>query len=539
MLTRRSLLKLGAGGLAASAVGALGRGSAEAAAPPSQVVIAIWGLPVRILGSNEAVFSYVNLLINDSLTAVDGQGNVSGRLAAKYPASPDGKTYLVTLRDAKFQDGTPITAQDVKFSYELYLHPKYPTTAPAFLEIAGAQDYKAGHAPSVTGITVVNPRVVRFILNRPYPFFYEQIGTAAVLPAHALANVDVARLQEAPYARKPIGAGPYHLADWRETESITFEAFHDYWGGAPTLPRVVFKLITEDATVLAELHAGNIDAGRILPEAYSQFQNDARVSTLRVPGDTFYWFAPNFKDPMFQDVRVRQAMAYAVNREEMLQALYRGLGTVAQSPIHPSLWQYDKQLKGYTYDPTKAKQLLAEAGWTPGPDGIAQKNGQPLRAKYGFLAGKDYQDQALLIQQYLRAVGIAIDVQSLERGDFFSRYFVPGAPIELVGIAWFNLIFPPQAELEGNFMSTGATAQIIGYNNPKMDQLLQQVVLTTDRKVQKGLYDQIQELVISDAPHILTIRPDVIWGLNKTFVLPSGVTSLRDFFGSLPRWKTR
>ena len=109
----------------------------------------------------------------------------------------------------------------------------------------------------------------------------------------------------------------------------------------------------------------------------------------------------------------------------------------------------------------------------------------------------------------------------------------------MVGIAWFNLIFPPQAELEANFMSTGATAQIIGYNNPKMDQLLQQVVLTTDRKAQKALYDQIQELVISDAPHILTIRPDVIWGLSKTFVLPSGVNSLRDFFGSLPRWKTR
>jgi len=538
MLTRRALLKIGAGGIAAGVAGALGRPAAAAQAP-SQVVIAIWGLPVRMLGSNEAVFSYVNLMINDSLTAVDGQGNVSGRLAAQYPASPDGKTYLVTLRNATFQDGTPVTAQDVKFSYELYLHPKYPTTAPAFLEIAGAQEYKAGKAPAVTGITVVNPRAVRFILNRPYPFFYEQIGTAAILPAHALAGIDVARLQEAPYARKPIGAGPYRLADWREAESITFDAFRDYWRGAPMLPRVVFKLIPEDATVLAELHAGNIDAGRILPEAYSQFQNDPRVSALRVPGDTHYWFAPNFKVPMFQDVRVRQAMAYAVNRDEMLRALYRGLGTVVQSPIHPSLWQHDKQLKGYPYDPAKAKQLLAEAGWTPGPGGIAQKNGQPLKAKYGFLAGKDYQNQALLIQQYLRAVGIDIDVQALERGDFFSRYFVPGGPIELVGIAWFNLVFPPQAELEAMFMSTGATAQNIGYGNPKMDQLLQQVVLTPDRKAQKVLYDQIQELVISDAPHILTIRPDVIWGVNKTFVLPSGVNSMRDFFASLPRWKPR
>jgi peptide/nickel transport system substrate-binding protein len=539
MLTRRKLLALGAGGVAAGAVGPLRRRRAEAAAPPSQAVIAIWGLPVRMLGSNEAVFSYVNLLINDSLTAVDGQGNVSGRLAAKYPASPDGKTYFVTLRDAKFQDGTPVTAQDVKFSYELYLHPKYPNAAPAFLEIAGAQDYKAGKATSVTGITAVNPRLVRFILNRAYPFFYEQIGTAAVLPAHALAGLDVSRLQEAPYARRPIGAGPYRLTDWRETESITFDAFPGYWGGAPTLPRVVFKLIPEDATVLAELHAGNIDAGRILPESYGQFQNDPRVSTLRVPGDTFYWFAPNLKLPVFQDVRVRQAMAYAINREEMLQALYKGLGTVAQSPIHPSLWQYDKQLKGYAYDPARAKQLLAEAGWTPGPDGIAQKGGQPFKAAYGFLAGKEYQNQSLLVQQYLRAVGIAVDIQAHERGDFFGRYFVPGGPIELVGIAWFNLLFPPQAELESNFMSTGGISQVIGYSSPKMDQLLQQVVLTTDRKAQKALYDQIQELIIADAPHILTIRPDVIWGVNRQFVLPSGVGSLRDFFGSLPRWKAR
>ncbi|HYM69652.1 MAG TPA: ABC transporter substrate-binding protein [bacterium] len=538
-MTRRELLKIGAG-MAAGVAGAPGRpGAAAAAQAPSQVVIAIWGLPVRMLGSNEAVFSYVNLMINDSLTAVDGQGNVSGRLAAQYPASPDGKTYLVTLRNAKFQDGTPVTAQDVKFSYELYLHPKYPTTAPAFLEIAGAQEYKAGKASAVTGITVVNPRVVRFILNRPYPFFYEQIGTAAILPAHALANVDMSRLQEAPFARRPIGAGPYRLAEWRESESITFEAFRDYWAGAPNLPRVVFKLIPEDATVLAELHAGNIDAGRILPEAYAQFQNDPRVTPLRVPGDTFYWFAPNFKLPIFQDVRVRQAMAYAINREEMLRALYRGLGTVCQSPVHPSLWQYDKQLKGYAHDPAKAKQLLAQAGWTPGPDGIVQKGGQPFKAKYAFLAGKDYQDQALLIQQYLRAVGINIDVQAVERGDFFSRYFTPGAPIELVGIAWFNLIFPPQAELEANFMSTGSTSQIIGYSNPKMDQLLQQVVLTRDRTAQKALYNQIQEAVLADAPHILTIRPDVIWGVSKNFVLPSGVNSLRDFFGSLPRWKAR
>jgi len=522
-----ALLLAGAGGLPARAQN------------PAQAVIAIWGLPVRILGSSEAVTSYVSLFINDSLTAVDPQGNVVGRLAAQYPVSPDGKTYLVTLRAAKFQDGTPVTAQDVKASYELYLHPKYPTTPPALLEIAGGPEYKAGKAPSVTGITAVNPRAVRFILNRPVPFFYEQIGTMPVLPAKALAGIDVSRLQESPFSRRPIGAGPYRLTDWRERESMTFDASPGYWGGTLALPRVVLRLIPEDATVLAELRAGNIDAGRIISEAYPTFRRDPQISVLRVPGDTFYWFAPNFRMPIFQDVRVRQAMALAVNRQEMLRALYQGLGSVAQSPIHPSLWQYDKSLKGWGYDPARAKQLLAEAGWTPGPDGILEKGGQRFKVTYGFLAGKDYQNQALLIQQYLRAVGIDVDVQAIERGDFFGRYFTPAGNIELVGIAWFNLILPPQAELEDNFKSTGSGAKTIGYGNPQLDRLIDEAAVTRDRARQRALYAQIQELIVQDVPHVLTVRPDVIWGVRRRFVLPGGIDSLRGFFGSVPRWSVR
>jgi len=506
---------------------------------PAQAVVAIWGLPVRVLGSGEAVTSYVSLLINDGLVAVDARGNVQGRLAERYPVSPDGKTYLVTLRAAKFQDGTAVTAADVKASYGLYLHPKYPTTPPALLEIAGAKDYKAGKAPSVTGITVVNPRTVRFILDRPYPFFYEQIATEPILPQHALAAIDVARLQEAAFARQPIGAGPYRLSDWREKESITFDAFGGYWGGAPVLGRVVLKLIPEDATVMAELRAGNIDAGRIIPEAYDAFLHDPRVTVLRVPGDTYYWFAPNLKLPIFQDVRVRRAMAYAINRDEMLKALYRGLGTAAQSPVHPSLWQYDKNVAGYTYNPAKAKQLLAEAGWTPGPDGVLRKGGQPFRVTYGFLAGKDYQNQALLIQQYLRAVGIDIKLQAIERGDFFSRYLVQGGPIELAGVAWFNLLFPVQSELESNFKSTGAFAQVFGYHNPDMDRLLDEAISTRDTARQRAIYAQVQQLVIQDVPRIMTVRPDVIWGVRKTVALPAGIGSLRDFFASLPRWQVR
>lgn len=506
---------------------------------PVQAVVAISNLPPRLLGVSLAVAAQIGQLINDSLTVVDSQGKVGGRLAAQYPVSPDGKTYLVALRDAKFQDGTPVTAQDVKFTYELYLHPKYPTTPPALLEIAGAQEYKAAKAPHVTGITVVNPKTVRFILNRPYPFFYEQIGTVAILPAHALAGLDVERLQESPFMRRPVGAGPYRLTEWRERENITLEAFRDYWGGAPTLPRIVLKAIPDDATVAAELRAGNIDAGRIIAESYRAFQRDPQITVLRVPGDTYYWFTPSFRQAIFQDVRVRQAMAYAINRPEMLRALYQGLGAIAQSPVHPSLWQYDKNVRGDAYDPVKAKQLLAEAGWTPGPDGILQKSGQRFAVKYGFLAGRDYQNQALLIQQYLRAVGIDVQVQSVEFGDFFSRYYTPGGNFDLAGLAWFNLLIPVQAELDNNFRSSGIGARTIGYSNPEMDKLLDEAILTRDRTRQQTVYAEIQRLVIQDAPRVMTVRPDVLWGIRKRFVVPGDINSLSAFFKSLPRWKQR
>jgi ABC-type transport system substrate-binding protein len=132
-----------------------------------------------------------------------------------------------------------------------------------------------------------------------------------------------------------------------------------------------------------------------------------------------------------------------------------------------------------------------------------------------------------------------VEVEAHERGDFFGRYFSPAGNIEVVGIAWFNLLFPPQTELEDNFKSTGSGAQVIGYSNPQLDKLLDDAILTRDRARQKALYSQIQQLIIQDVPHVLTIRPDVIWGVRKRFTLPTGIDSLRGFFGSVPRWAVR
>ncbi|MGQ0570862.1 MAG: ABC transporter substrate-binding protein, partial [Armatimonadota bacterium] len=472
----------------------------------SQAVIAIWGLPTRLIGSSEAVGGYVLLQIHDVLARTDDTGKPEPRLAEKWTRSADGRTYTITLRQAKFQDGRPITAEDVKFSYEFYLHPQYPITPAGLLQIDGAQDVKQGRAREVRGITVVDPRTVRVALTNRYTFFVDQILGNYILPKHALAGADMGRILEHPYARKPIGAGPYRLAEWRDRDSMIFEAFPDYWHGRPNVDRLILRLITEPATVMAEVRAGNIDAGQILPDEFENFQREQRLQVLRMPGDISFWFSFNHGHPFFRDVRVRQAIYHALDRDLMVRTLQKGYGRVVNSPVHPSLWQYNPALQGYAYDPARARALLSEAGFTPGPGGVLQREGRPFRVRYTFLSEKRYQDQGLMIQQFLRQVGIEVTLEALERGDFFGRFFTAAnsANIEMVGIAWFNLLFPPQFELDGNFRSTGAFSRLFGYSSTEIDELLQQANTAPERGTLKTIYFRVQEIILRDVPRVMT-----------------------------------
>jgi peptide/nickel transport system substrate-binding protein len=517
-------------------------GASAQAQRRNQVVISMWGLPTRLVGSSEAVGGYVLLQIHDVLAVNDGAGNPVPRLAEKWDRAGDGKTYTVRLRQAKFQDGSPVTADDVKFSFEFYLHPRYPIAHTGLLRIDGAADVRAGRARELRGVTVVDPRTVRITLTERYAFFVDQILGANnyIMPRRVLQGAEVERILEHPYARKPIGAGPYKLVEWRDRESMTFEANADFWAGKPTVERLVLRLITEPATAMAELRAGNVDAAQILPDDFEGFQREARVNTLRVPGDISFWFSFNHQHPFFRDVRVRRAIYHALDREQMVRTLQKGFGRVVNSPIHPSLWQYNAQVQAYPHDPARARALLSEAGFTAGPGGILQRDGRPFRVKYSFLAEKRYQDQGLMIQQFLRQVGIDVQLESLERGDFFGRFFTlaNSANIEMVGIAWFNLLFPPQFELEGNFASTGTFARLVNYSNGEIDKLLAQAAGAPERGTLRTIYARVQEIVMADVPRIMTIRPDELWGVNKRITTPK-VGSLAELFRSIPQWKVQ
>jgi peptide/nickel transport system substrate-binding protein len=505
--------------------------------PANQAVIAMWGLPTRLLGTTEAVGGYVWSFINEALVRVVAGGQAEGRLAERWERSADGKTWTMHLRAAQFQDGRPVTAADVKFSYEFYLHPRYPFTRAALFEIDGGRAFKQGRATDVPGLQVVDPRTIRFVLNRRVSFFLEDIAGSPhyVLPRHGLEGVDMTRMLEHPFARRPIGAGPYRLTDWRDRESMSFTAFAGHWAGRPGLERIILRLVPEPAAVMAELRAGNLDAGQVLPDEFDAFQRERNLKTIRMPGDLHYWFSFNHTHPFFSDVRVRRAMYHAVDREAMVRVLQKGFGSVVHSPVHPSLRQFNASARTLPYNPDRARELLREAGFSPGPGGLLQRDGAPFRVRYTFLSEKRYQDQGLMIQQFLRQVGVEITLEPLERGDFFGRYWQFGnqANIEMVGLASFNLILPVQSELEFTF---NANPHMLLYRNAEIDGLLNQAVSATDPGAQRAMYFRVQEVIAQDVPLVMTFRPDELWAVRRSLTLPR-IDSLAGFFLSLPKWR--
>jgi peptide/nickel transport system substrate-binding protein len=544
-LTRREFIRrnLAAGGAAAAAL--LGPASAAfAAGAPgggAPVVLTLFGLPTRLVGSTEVTAAYVLLLVHDVLARPDwNSGKPVPRLAERWSRSVDGRSYTVSLKPANFQDGRPVTAADVKFSYEFYLHPQFPLTEQALLEIEGAAAYKQGRASTVSGITVLDPQTVRFTLGRRYAFFVEGILGADIMPKHAWAGVDMSRMLEHPYAQRPVGAGPFRLTDWKQNDSMSFQAFSGYWNGRPSVDRAVVRWIPEPATLEAELRAGNVDASVILPDDFPAFQRDPRVRPLRMTAEYCYWFGFNHRHPFFQDRRVRRALAQAVDRETMVRTLARGYGRTVNSIIPPQSPLYNASLTGPRYDPAGAKDLLREAGFTPGPDGILQKDGRPFRVRYNFLSEKRYQDVGLVVQQYLREVGVDLTLQPLERGQFFGRYWQPAnAPnIEMVGLSYYVLwpVEPLQASLEGAFLSTSQWARNLQYNNPEVDGLLREAASAVETGALRTIYYRLQEVLVNDVAWVVLYRPDELWAVRRRIETPP-VHELAQLFDSVARWR--
>jgi len=412
-------------------------------------------------------------------------------LAAKSFQALDGGTRLrFTLRDdIRWDDGVPLTARDVEFTYKLMVDPKTPT--------AYAEDFMA---------------IKEFRLLGDYEFeaVYEQPFARAlitwmhgILPRHKLEGQDLTTTDQ---ARNPLSAGPYRLKQWDSGSTITLEARDDYFEGRPYIDQVVYRIIPDLATMFLELKSGNLDMMGLTPQQYLHQTRgaewDANYQKFRYLAFGYTFLGYNLKSPFFADPAVRRALAHAIDKDELIKGVLLGQGVPTIGPYKPGTWVHNDAIADYPYDPAKAKALLAEAGWSDHDgDGSLDKDGRAFDFTILTNQGNDLRIKtATIIQERLAAIGVRVRIRTVEWAAFLKE-FVDKGNFDALIMGWNILQDPDIYDVWHSSKAMPGELNFIGYANPEADAMLEQARHTLDQPQRKKLYDRLQEILHHDQPY--------------------------------------
>jgi len=517
-------------------------------AQENDTVVVLWPSQPDSLFPDFAVTAtagYVIINLYSTLVTTDLQGNLVGDLATGWEVSEDQLTWTFSLRDdVVWHDGAPLTAADVKFSYEIASDAAY-TGSSYFADIVGAAEKRDGSADEVTGVQIIDDYTVAITTTAPNALVLDTIAQRYILPAHALADVPVADLASSAQATAPIGTGPYRLVEWRVDEALIFEAFPEYHGGSAIIPNYIWKVVPEVATHYTELVTDAADISTSVPaDDFSGIQSEPGISTLQMPGVNMTLVMFNTSSPFFSDVRTRQAMAFAVDRESMI-AIGGGSGGLVTNQLHPSVPEHNADIVPYPYDSARAAALLEEAGWRDeNGDGIREsysieglEDGTPFSVELGTWSNPLYNLPAQIIQQNLKDVGVEVAVNVVDFNVYFAEYLTatnnPNFQFGMSG--WFNFSVPTYADISGNFPTgSGSHARTL-WSNARVDELVPAIPTIFDTSERNAAYYEVQAIVHEEVPFLYLTRLDNLVAFDSNLALPE-ITNLRNLFKSIPQW---
>ncbi|MGW8313455.1 MAG: peptide-binding protein [Desulfuromonadales bacterium] len=467
--------------------------------------------------SSDSASSDINGLVYNGLVRYDKNLQLEGELAESWDISDDRLTITFHLRKGvTWHDGAPFTSADVLFTYQMYIDPKVPTSyAEDFLQVAKAE--------------AVDPYTFRVTYKEPFAPALESWGTA-IQPKHLLEGQEITK---SPLTRSPVGTGPYKFVKWDAGEKIELLANPDYFEGQPYIHRVVYRVIPDTSTQFLELQSGGLDMMGLTPIQFKT-QTDTPAFTRNFNKYSYLSFSYtylgyNLNKPLFQDQRLRQAISYAINKQEIIDGVLLGLGEIATGPYKPDTWVYNKNVKRYPYDPDRSKSLLAEAGWTDSDgDGILDKDGQKLAFTIVTNQGNDLRSKtAEIIQRRLKEVGIAIEIRVVEWATFLKEFIFPGN-FDATILGWSGGPEPDQYNIWHSSKTAPRELNFIKYKNPEVDKLLEQGRRTFDQSERKKIYDRFQEILAEEQPYTFLYVADALPAVAKRFrgiePSPAGIT---------------
>ncbi len=458
--------------------------------------------------SGDSADARMQQLIFNGLTRKNERFEAVGDLAESFASSPDYKTWTFKLRSGvKFHNGKTLTSADVKYTFDTLMAPGFGSPKAGDFTTAAVQPAASpAGSPVTTGarpvlipllqIETPDPSTVVFKCTNPMPGLPNQILPVGIIPEGTGET----------QAKTPVGTGPFKLSSFTSDQDVQLTAFADYFGGKPSVPAIRVKIVPDNSTREAEFRKGSADAGINLdlePVTVESLKKAPGVKVIQSDGTNLAHLGINTTDPILKDVKVRQAIAYGIDRDALIRDLFLGQAKPASSVLPTNQWAYEPGVTVYNYDVEKAKKLLDEAG--------KKQTGEQPRFKLSLKTSPLSISKKVgeVLQEQLRKIGIELTIQSLENqkltqditeGNFqlYYRQMVGGnQSTDIFKFAYHTKSMPPNGQ---NRMR---------YSNPKLDKMIDEAMLAPQEQ-RKAMYAEIQKTLAVELPQIYLWYPAAI-----------------------------
>lgn len=502
------------------------------------------------LGDNETLNPIVSENANESeiencifsrLLRMNDKLQVEPELLAKMPTvSTDGLVYQFQLRSkVLFHDGKELTSTDVHFLYEMKTSPKNAVPSTEMWE--KIKDFK-----------ILDKYRFQITLKKPDAAWLENwcYNDCAIVPRHIVEaefKANGALTKGGAFSRNPVGSGPYRFVEWKPDQYVMLKKNPTYFiKGQPKIPTVVFKFIPDTNALLAQLTKGEIDVYQnAQPGQYNELlslqKSKGAIRVFKYPAFTYLHADFNLRHPVLKEKAVRQALCYAFPKAKFIQTVLEGVGTPADSNIVPMCWAYNPKVKKYDYNPAKAKQLLEEAGWKMGADGVREKNGVKLAFRLSTNAGNKTREKFNEIaKQEWEAIGAKVTIQNYEAAAFFGD-ILDHIKFDVAVFAWvsgtdpdcYTLWHSNQVPDENN----GQGQNYVGFKNAQIDSLLEAGKAELSREKRRPIYARLQEILAEEVPYMFVYYYNYVDGINAKLTNYKPNPTLATYTWNIGQWQ--
>lgn len=445
------------------------------------------------LYASDRVTMTINNALYNPLFVMNGENN-RYYLAQDITVSEDSLTYTVKLKDnLKWHDGEKITADDLVFTMEQILDEKQNSFLRDLFIIDGVP----------VQVAKVDELTVEFKLPTVLSSFMGSLVQVLPIPKHVFeGEADIAKSEK---NENPIGSGPFKFKEWNKGESIVLERFEDYYAGRPHLDNIVYRVIPDSNSAKVAFEGGEVSASYIEPKEFEKYKTDSNFNVFSYGEGMLDYMIFNQNIDVLKNRDVREAIALAIDKEELVNGSYESIeyADMANSILTPDALYYTDDVRHFEYDAAKSKELLSKSGY---------ENGLKLKMAYMNSRPKQ-QNQALIIQQKLKEIGIELELIAMERGAYYQKLLNPEN--KDFDLAFNGYVMGPEPDSYKSIYMTGQIYNISQYSNKEVDGLWNKGAVETDKEKRKEIYTEVQKKVIDDIPVYPIAYPKSLIGVSK------------------------